>query len=67
MAAQDGPKTPSEAFQIVTRSSRETAVGGRVARGSPQRPSEHAQEASRRKHGGRITNNIVIAAMPEKE
>eukprot|EP00959_Pyramimonas_sp_CCMP1952_P290111 6068078-Pyramimonas_sp.AAC.1 len=48
IAAQDGPKTTSEAFQIVSQSFRETAVGGRVARGGPQRPPEYAQEASRR-------------------
>eukprot|EP00959_Pyramimonas_sp_CCMP1952_P396788 8313473-Pyramimonas_sp.AAC.1 len=48
MAAQDGPNTPSEEFPIVIRSFRETAVGGRVARGTPWRPPEYAQEASRR-------------------
>ena len=46
MTAQDGPKTPPQALQIVTQSSRETVVRGKVAYGSPQRSPEGAQEAS---------------------
>eukprot|EP00959_Pyramimonas_sp_CCMP1952_P320627 6709771-Pyramimonas_sp.AAC.1 len=42
------PYTPPEAFQSVTRSFRETAVGSRVARESPKRPPAGAQEASGR-------------------
>eukprot|EP00959_Pyramimonas_sp_CCMP1952_P382762 8020565-Pyramimonas_sp.AAC.1 len=57
MAAQYGPKTPSKAFQIATRSSfiRETAVGGRATRGGNPR-SLHA--ALRKLH-------ITFARPPE--
>ena len=51
MTAQDGPKTPPQALQIVTQSSRETVVRGKVAYGSPQRSPEGAQEASRGPQG----------------
>eukprot|EP00959_Pyramimonas_sp_CCMP1952_P266659 5575253-Pyramimonas_sp.AAC.1 len=43
----DGPQAPPEAFQMVTLSLR-AAMGSRMARGSPQRPLEGAEEASRR-------------------
>ena len=52
----DGPRWPQDtpqALQIVTQSSRETVVRGKVAQGSPQRPLEGAQEASRGPHGAR--------------
>ena len=48
MTSQDGPKTPPEAFQIVTQSLKKTVVRGKVPRGSPQRPPEGAQKAPRR-------------------
>ena len=47
MTAQDGPRTPPEALQIMTRSLRETLVRSKAARGSHQRPPKGAQEASR--------------------